>query len=221
MTAISVIACRHRRRACRSAGPPQKTQTLGEIGGHATGYSRHVSTTKYVALLRGINVGGRNKVRMSDLNDVFERAGYDAVSTYIQSGNVLFQSDRPGSADENAIEELLLGRFGIPITVVVRSRSQFRKIVNDAPSGFGEQHDVYHSDVIFLKAPLTSRKAIATVALREDVDQVWPGSGVLYFSRLSERRTQSRMGQLVGKPEYKSMTIRSWKTVTKLHDLLD
>jgi uncharacterized protein (DUF1697 family) len=59
------------------------------------------------------------------------------------------------------------------------------------------------------------------VDLREGVDQAWPGTGVLYFERLSARRTQSRMGKIVGTPEYKRMTIRSWSTTTKLLDLLD
>ena len=59
------------------------------------------------------------------------------------------------------------------------------------------------------------------VELRDGVDQAWTGTGVLYFARLSERRTQSRMSSIVGTPEYKLMTIRSWNTTTKLLGLLD
>ena len=105
--------------------------------------------------------------------------------------------------------------------MVVRSHDQLRKVIEKAPDGFGQQPDTYHSDAIFLKAPLTSRQAMKVVQLRDEVDQAWPGTGVLYFARLSERRTQSRMGKIVGTPEYQQMTIRSWKTTTKLLDLLD
>ena len=59
------------------------------------------------------------------------------------------------------------------------------------------------------------------VELRDGVDRAWPGSGVVYFERLSERRTQSRMSRIVSTPEYQLMTIRSWSTTTKLLDLLD
>jgi uncharacterized protein (DUF1697 family) len=59
------------------------------------------------------------------------------------------------------------------------------------------------------------------VEQREGVDQAWPGTGVIYFARLSERRAQSRMSRIVGTPEYQQMTIRSWSTTTKLLHLLD
>jgi uncharacterized protein (DUF1697 family) len=174
-----------------------------------------------VALLRGINVGGRNPISMSALREAFEAAGFDAVRTYIQSGNVLFESDAPGRGLEADIETMLERRFGIPLVVVVRSHQQFRNIVRRAPSGFGKQPDTYHSDAIFLKAPLTSRQAMRVVELRDEVDQAWPGAGVIYFARLSARRTASRMGRIVGTPEYQQMTIRSWTTTAKLFDLLE
>ncbi|MCG5430921.1 DUF1697 domain-containing protein [Mycobacterium sp. MYCO198283] len=180
-----------------------------------------MGTTRFVALLRGINVGGRNKVVMADLRDAFESHGYTSVSTYIQSGNVLFSSDAPRPALEDDIEAVLEARFGIPLVVVVRSHDELRAVVDDAPAGFGTAPDTYHSDVVFLKAPLTAEQALAAVELRDGVDQAWAGRGVVYFARLSARRTQSKMGKIVGTPEYKLMTIRSWTTTTKLLALLD
>ena len=180
-----------------------------------------MATTRYVALLRGINVGGRNKVAMADLRGAFEQAGYGGVTTYIQSGNVLFESDAPRAALEEAIEATLEQRFGVPLVVVVRSHRQLRAIVQKAPEGFGQEPDRFHSDVVFLRSPLTPSKAMRVVQLRDEVDQAWPGTGVVYFARLSARRTQSRMGAIVGTPEYQLMTIRSWSTTTRLLDLLD
>ena len=175
----------------------------------------------YVALLRGINVGGRNPVAMADLRQAFEAEGHGAVRTYIQSGNVLFESDEPSASLEDRLEAMLERRFGIPLVVVVRSHRQLRAVVDKAPEGFGGAPDTYHSDVIFLKGPLSGREAMRVVEQREGVDQAWPGTGVLYFARLSARRTQSRMGRIVGTPEYQRMTIRSWTTTTKLLGLLD
>lgn len=180
-----------------------------------------MGTTRYVALLRGINVGGRNKIAMADLRSTFEAEGYESVRTYINSGNVLFDAGAPPKSLEGDLEAMLERRFGFPLVVVVRSHLQLRKVVGNAPDGFGAQPDTYHSDVIFLKAPLSSQQAMRVVERREGVDQAWPGAGVLYFARLSERRTQSRMSRIVGTPEYAQMTIRNWSTTTKLLALLD
>jgi uncharacterized protein (DUF1697 family) len=179
-----------------------------------------VARTQYVALIRGINVGGRNKVPMADLRRAFEDAGYQSVTTYIQSGNVLFESDRPSGSLEADLEAKLEGRLGIPLVVVVRSHRQLRSVVDKAPKGFGNPK-THHSDVLFLKGPLTSRQAMKVVQLADKVDQAWPGTGVLYFARLSALRTKSRMSKIVGTPEYQQMTIRSWTTTTKLLELLD
>jgi uncharacterized protein (DUF1697 family) len=180
-----------------------------------------MAPTRYIALLRGINVGGRNPVPMADLRGAFEDAGYDAVSTYMQSGNVVFETEGARAPLEDDIEALLERQYGIPLVVVVRSHAQLKRVVEKAPQGFGAAPDTYHSDVLFLKAPLTSRQAMRVVELRDGVDEAWPGTAVLYFARLSARRTQSRMSRIVGTPEYKRMTIRSWATTTKLLAMLD
>jgi uncharacterized protein (DUF1697 family) len=180
-----------------------------------------MAAKRYVALLRGINVGGRNPVAMVNLREAFEADGYNAVSTYIQSGNVLFESETPSNALENEVEAMLERRLGFPLVVVVRSHRQLRSIVDKAPDGFGAAPDTNHSDVIFLNGRMSTRQAMRVVELREGVDQAWTGSGVLYFARLSARRTQSRMSRIVGTPEYQRMTIRSWTTTTKLLGLLE
>lgn len=180
-----------------------------------------MATTRYLALLRGINVGGKNPVPMAELRTAFESAGYDEVATYIQSGNVLFETDAPAGGLEDDIEAALESHFGIPLVVVVRSHRQLRAVVDKAPAGFGASPDTYHSDALFLKAPLTATQAMKVVATREGVDEAWAGTGVLYFQRLSAQRTKSKLSKIMGTPEYQQMTIRSWKTTTKLRDLLD
>ena len=180
-----------------------------------------MGSTRYVALLRGINVGGRNLVAMKELRAALEEHGLDNVSTYIQSGNVLFETDAERDALETGIEATLERRFGVPILVVVRSHRQLQSVVDKAPKGFGADPDTYYSDTLFLKAPLTARQVMDIVVLRDGVDQAWPGTGVVYFARLGAERTKSTLSKIVGKPEYKQLTIRSWATTTKLLALLD
>ncbi len=180
-----------------------------------------MAATRAVALLRGINVGGKNPVPMADLRAAMEGAGYGDVRTYIQSGNVLFSTSEPVAGLEDRVETVLEARFGIPILVVVRTERQFRAVVAKAPEGFGQQPDTYHSDAVFLKAPLTAAQAMKVVKCRDGVDRAWPGTGVVYFERLSAQRTKSKLSAVMGTPEYQRMTIRSWSTTTKLLALLD
>jgi uncharacterized protein (DUF1697 family) len=156
---------------------------------------------------------------MADLREAFTEDGFDHVATYIASGNVLFESARARSTLEREIEAMSEDRYGMSIVTVVRSHGELSDVVGKAPKGFGGED--HHSDVVFLKASLTPKEAMKGVELREGVDWAWPGKGVLYFARLSARRTESRMSKIAGKPEYQKMTIRSWSTTTKLLGLLD
>jgi uncharacterized protein (DUF1697 family) len=178
---------------------------------------------RHVALLRGINVGGKNAVPMPALKACFEDAGFDDVKTYIQSGNVVFDAPSSRQAElTRRIEGILRKAFGhYDASVVVRSRSQMRAIVERAPKGFGTEPATYRYDVVFLKPPLTAKTAIKEVSTKEGVDRIWAGTGVLYMSRLDSRATQSRLNRVASLPIYKSMTIRNWNTTTKLAELLE
>jgi len=176
----------------------------------------------FVALLRGINVGGKNLIPMAALRACFEEHGFDDVATYIQSGNVVFASAERSIPKLTAhIEDRLSATFDYNARVVVRSRTQMRSVVDRAPQGFGAEPAAYRYDVLFLKPPLQSRPALASVPTRDGVDQAWSGPGVFYYSRLISRATQSRMSRVVAMPIYQQMTIRNWNTTTKLLQMLE
>jgi uncharacterized protein (DUF1697 family) len=176
----------------------------------------------YVALLRGINVGGKNLIKMPALKACFEGSGFDEVATYIQSGNVLFTSPAtPTTALTLRIEAMLADAFDYVPTVVVRNRKQMRAIVEGAPKGFGAQAAKYRYDVIFLKEPISAKAALKTVPTKPGVDEVYAGTGVLYASRLTAKATQSRLNKIIALPIYPSLTIRNWNTTTKLLALME
>lgn len=177
---------------------------------------------RYVALLRGINVGGNNIIKMTDLKACFEEMGFQNVSTYIQSGNVLFSSDKTDNEVlSEKIEQALSSTFNYKSKVVLIPKTNLAKVVNEAPPGFGTEPDQYRYDVLFLKPPLTPSVALEKLSLREGVDQVWTGEGVLYFSRLIAKAGQSYLNKLVGLSVYKQMTVRNWNTTGKLLELTD
>jgi uncharacterized protein (DUF1697 family) len=104
---------------------------------------------------------------------------------------------------------------------VVRSRQQLRRVVREAPPGFGTRPAQYRYDVLYLKPPLTAAEALALVPARPGVDRVFAGSGVLYFSRLIEKASQSQLNRVVAMPIYRQMTIRNWNTTTRLLEIMD
>lgn len=172
----------------------------------------------YVVLLRGINVGGKNKVPMAPLRALLEDLGFSNVTTYIASGNVILNSDRQPAEIKRRIEEALPKTFRLDSELVgvrVLTQAQLRAVIEHKPEGFGEQPDRYHSDVIFLMG-IDSGTAMQVFDPRPGVDSVWPGDGVIYSQRLSAQRTKSRLSKIVGSPAYKSMTIRNWATTLAL-----
>jgi uncharacterized protein (DUF1697 family) len=178
--------------------------------------------TRYVLLLRGINVGGNNLIKMTALKSCLEKHGLLDVATYIASGNVLFTS----SASKrdvlcSGIEEVLSGTFDYGATVVLRTHKEMKEVVNKAPKGFGTDPKKYRYDAIFLKEPLKAAAAMETLKIKEGVDEVHAGRGILYFSRLISKASQSHLAKVSTLPIYKQMTIRNWNTTTKLLALLD
>lgn len=176
---------------------------------------------KYVSLLRGINVGGNNIIRMADLKKCFDDMGFANVRTYIQSGNVLFTASESAKALERKIEKTLSKKFTYHARALVLSQRRLESIVQRAPKGFGEEPENYRYDVVFILKPLTTAKAMQAVETRDGVDNAYRGQHVLYFKRLVARATQSRFSKIASKPEYQQMTIRNWNTTTRLLSLLD
>lgn len=177
----------------------------------------------YVILIRGINVGGKNKISMAVLKHCLEELGFSHVLTYIASGNVILDSDLHPDTIKATIEHALPQNFKLYsklIKVLVLSYSQLKAIFENKPEGFGEDPKKYYSDAIFL-IDVEVNEAMKVFNPREGVDKVWPGKQVIYSQRLGTQRTKSRLGKIVGTPAYKCMTIRSWNTTTKLLMLVE
>ena len=179
--------------------------------------------TRYLILLRGINVGGRNKLPMAALRELLESHGHTKVATYIASGNVILSSDRSAARIKREIEESLPTTFSLDselIAVLVLTRAQLRAVVRGRPKDFGDEPDTYSSDAVFLIG-IDAAMAMQVFDPRPGVDSIWPGTGVIYSQRLTAQRTKSRLGKMMGTPAYKSMTIRSWATTMALFERME
>ena len=175
----------------------------------------------YVALLRGINVGGRNIITMDRLKACFDRNGFEQAATFIQSGNVVFGSGvRSGRAIENAIESALSTTFNYPAAVIVRSLPELRRTLTAAPSGWKTRTDL-RCNIAFTKAPVTPAQAVAAIDARPGVDFVTRGPGAVYMATLLRDVKKSGLTKLVTREVYRSLTIRNYNTCQRLLALME
>jgi uncharacterized protein (DUF1697 family) len=176
---------------------------------------------KYVALLRGINVGGNNIIKMTELKKIFEEIGFSDVITYIQTGNVIFkdtEKNKPKLIEK--IEHKLFEKLKNKINMVILTVSEMKEVINKKQKNFGEDNEKYKYNVIFLLEPLTADEAIKEFDPREGVDTIYKGKNVLYFMYLIEKRTKSRISKIVESKIYQKLTIRNLNTTEKLFELM-
>lgn len=171
---------------------------------------------KYVALLRGINVGGNNKVPMAELRETVGRIGGEDVRTYINSGNVIFDHDLgPASRVAALIEDAVVTDFELEIRVLVLDAAEICRIADAIPETW--THDkIVRTDVIYLWDDLDSPGVIDDLPIREGIDQVVYVPGAILWRVDYENLTKSWKGKIVGTQPYKSMTIRNANTARKL-----
>jgi uncharacterized protein (DUF1697 family) len=177
---------------------------------------------QYLTLLRGINVGGKNIIKMSDLMSCFKSIGFVDVLTYIQSGNVIFKTRETNKTHlTQQIENALTKQFNYDSKIVLLSQIQVETVIKDAPIDFGIFPDKFKYDVILLKEGFTPNEIINRIKTKEGVDSAFAGSITLYFSRLISKLTQSRLKNVMTLPEYQNMTIRNWNTIKEILNLMN
>jgi uncharacterized protein (DUF1697 family) len=179
-----------------------------------------VSPVRYVALLRGINVGGKSLVKMADLKACLEELGFDAVSTYIASGNVLFETGDGDVADLAAtIEAAVERRFELPAAVVVLDRKGYGRIVKAIPEPWIGDGSV-RANVAFLRRGSDAAEVVRELQPDAAIEQVKAVDGAILWATRRDALNRSVMRKLIGGPAYKELTVRSLNTTLKLHELL-
>src|SRR5215210_7668159 len=175
---------------------------------------------RYVALLRGINVGGKSIIRMADLRECVEELGYEDVSTFIASGNVLFETpERDAAKLESRLERALERGFGLPIAVLARTRADLNRIVEAIPPSWIGNGGL-RVNVAFLRRSRDGRKLARELQPKEGVDELVATKSALMWATRRDALTRSGMQKLVGGAVYKDLTVRNLNTTLKLHELL-
>lgn len=173
----------------------------------------------YVALLRGINVGGNNKVEMKKLKATFETLGFTAVVTYINSGNIIFTTSEKN--EKNLIEKIetaIAQDFGLTIKVVVKTFKAIEAICHQIPTEW-QNNKTMKTDVMFLWEEYDNPEVLEQLQLKP-CDNVLYCSGAVIWNIQTSDYNQSGMPKLIGTRLYKHMTVRNVNTVRKLYELM-
>jgi len=175
---------------------------------------------RYVALLRGINVGGKAKVEMARLKICFEGLGLTSVATYMNSGNVLFET---GAKDRKRligrIERAIEKEFGFRVPLVLRTSAELARVTKSIPRTWVTDQRM-RCDIMFLWPEADSRSILGKVPVRlelEDLKYV-PGALVWRIDRCDAGK--SKVSKVIGSDLYKQLTIRNINTVRKLEGLM-
>lgn len=177
--------------------------------------------TTYLALLRGINLGPRNKIRMADLREVVEDLGHENVRTHILSGNVLFVSHRRDARRlERELEKAIKQHFGFDIAVLIRTRRELREIVRKNPMS-KSANDGGRLFVLFLNKNPSSERIREIDADAYKPEQFAVADRVIYAWFRQGLQGSKLAGALSDKRLGVTMTNRNWNTVTKLLELAD
>lgn len=176
---------------------------------------------KYVALLRGINVGGNSTVDMQRLKKCFESLGYENVRTYINSGNVIFDTvEKKLTEHVDAIEKNLKQTFDFDIHLVVRDQKNIERLCEAIPAMWTNGTE-QKTDVLFLWEEYDSRKSLKLIHANPSVDALVYVAGAIVWNLHRSNYAKSGMSKLLSTELYKKMTARNVNTVRKLAALMN
>ena len=176
--------------------------------------------TDYIALLRGVNVGGKNIVAMPLLKAAFERCGFTEVSTYTNSGNVLFSClEEDIAVLQQKCRQGILESFGFSVEVAVISAENLSEALRHAPKWWGTDREAKHMG-IFSIAPATVQEVIAAVgAIKPEYEKVEHFGILIFWSAPLKTFSKTRWGKVAGTAAYHSITVRNANTTQKLLQL--
>jgi len=176
---------------------------------------------RYVALLRGINVGGRTLIRMADLRASVEALDLDDVSTHIASGNLLFTSDdRDAAALEQRLEDAIEARFELEVKVVVLDRAAYARIVRAIPKAWLGDKEL-RANVAFVRRGTDAKAVVRDLSPDPAIEEVKAVTGAILWATRRDALNRSVMRKLISGAVYKELTVRSLNTTLKLLELLD
>lgn len=174
---------------------------------------------RYIAFLRGINISGKNKISMAELKKGFEELGFQEVKTYLNSGNVIFSSEKDDTGSLiNQMEAMIKNKFDLDIPVFVLSQEELADILHHAPDWWGGESKEIYDNLIFIIPPATSAEAFSEIGEpKTELEQVRGYKEVIFwsFSRKDYQKT-NWWSKTASTNISSKLTIRTANTVRKI-----
>lgn len=170
---------------------------------------------KYIALLRGINVGGNRKVEMKRLRNLFESLGYENVSTYLNSGNVIFESGAEREVLQNDIPKKLKKEFGFEIQALIKKEKEIKNIANVIPKEWQNDSE-QKTDVAYLFPEIDSKKTIDELPIKKEFIDMRYVKGAIIWNVKKKEYNKSHLNKIISLKQYQLMTVRNVNTARYL-----
>ncbi len=171
-----------------------------------------------IAILRGINVGGKRKILMADLRTLCETLGWDNVQTYIQSGNIIFTADAENKVLENKLEKAIAENYGFDVPVIVRNADDFQRMVNKNPF-YNNDVDISHLHLTILKQQPTAENTDHIQMYNFEPDRFEIDNQAVFVYCAGKYHQSKLTNNFFEKKLKVGATTRNWKTVLKLVEL--
>jgi len=166
---------------------------------------------KYIALLRGINVGGNRKVEMKRLKHLFESLGYTNVATYLNSGNVIFESNKKQKTIQKEIPKKLKKEFGFEIQTLVKNEKEVKRIAKAIPKKW-ENDSLQKTDIAYLFPEIDSKKTVNELPIKKEFIDMKYVKGAIIWNVKKKEYNKSHLNKIIGTKQYQLMTVRNVNT---------
>lgn len=170
---------------------------------------------RFVALLRGINVGGNKGVDMKRLRALFESEGWENISTYLNSGNVTLDTDLKREDLKERIEALLKEEYGFEVTTLVKTKDEMRTIAMAIPEEW-QNDETHKTDVAYLFPEIDSESTLDMLPIRRDYIDIRYVKGAIFWNVERKNYNKSQINKVIGQKVYQLMTVRNVNTARHL-----
>lgn len=176
---------------------------------------------KYIILLRGINISGKNKISMDELKQELENHNYQNVITYLNSGNIILSSDKEKEFIMNDIHLIIKKRFNLDIPVYVISSLELKDILVHNPEWWGTNNKAIYDNIIFVIPPMTCEEVYSTVGEpKESIDMIQEYNNIIFWSYdLNNYRKSNWWIKTTSTSIRNQITIRTANTIKKILEL--
>lgn len=166
---------------------------------------------RYIVLLRGINVGGKNKVEMVRLKRLLQSLGYTNIGTYLNSGNAMFDSEENQNNIEKILSKAFEEEFGFSTPILIKSKSEITAIADSIPDEWLNDKD-QKTDVAYLFADIDYEEVLDEIPVKTEYAEIIYVKGAVIWHIMKKDYSRSQLNKLIGRKIYQQMTVRNVNT---------